>query len=156
MDYYGVKKNALGYDNILGIIDLATGHLVLRAVKRRTSANTAHVLLYDIVCRKGVPMVLHSDAAQEFLGGATASLATILGCKQSTTKAHNPKGNAKIERIWAFVRVCLAQMTDEQYANFHMYAPIMAHVWNTTVDSDTGYSPFEVEHGIHARHADAP
>ena len=33
-DYYGVKKNIRGYNNILGIIDLSSGNLVLRAVKR--------------------------------------------------------------------------------------------------------------------------
>ena len=44
-DYYSVKKNKLGYDNILGIIDLATGNLVLKVVKGRTAPNTAHTLL---------------------------------------------------------------------------------------------------------------
>ena len=42
-------------------------------------------------------------------------------------------------------------MTDSQYENFHLYMPILAHVWNTTTDSDTGITPFEAEHGIKAR-----
>ena len=66
-DYYSVKKNKLGYDNILGIIDLATGNLVLRAVKGRTAANTAHTLFYDVIVHKGIPLRFHSDAAKEFL-----------------------------------------------------------------------------------------
>ena len=41
MDYYAVYKNNQGYSNILGIIDLATKHLVLRAVKQRTAQTTA-------------------------------------------------------------------------------------------------------------------
>ena len=32
-DYYSVKQNKQGYNNILGIIDLSTGNLILRAVK---------------------------------------------------------------------------------------------------------------------------
>ena len=103
MDYYGVKRNKPGYDNILGIVDLATGNLVLRAVQGRTAANTAHTILYDVVCHKGVPLTIHSDADQEFLGGVTKALVTIIGCKQTTSKAHNPMANSKIERVWAFV-----------------------------------------------------
>ena len=64
-DYYAVQQNKQGYNNILGIIDLADGHLVLSAVKNRSGANTAHVVFYEIVVRKGVPQLFHSDAAKE-------------------------------------------------------------------------------------------
>ena len=143
MDYYGVRSNKRGYNNVLGVVDLSTGNLVLKAVQNRTAANTAHTLLYDVVCHKGVPLTIHSDAAAEFIGGATKALSMILGCTQTTTKAHNPMANSKIERVWEFVSLSLRQMTDSQYENFHLYMPILAHVWNTTTDSDTGITPFE-------------
>ena len=147
-DYYGVQQNKQGYNNILGIIDLSDGHLTLRAVKHRSGANTAHVVFYDIVVRKGVPQLFHSDAAKELIGTAMRALSSLLGIKLSNTLAHNPKGNAKIERVWAFVGRCLQSMTPEQYQHFHLYLPIIAHVWNTTPDSDTGITPFEAEHGM--------
>ena len=156
-DYYGVGvKNSKGYNNILLgiIIDLATGNLVLRALKQRTAANTAHTLFYDIINRKGVPLLFHSDAAREFLSTAMDSLSKTLGIVQTSTLAHNPKSNAKIERVWAFVGNCLRAMTAAQYAEFHKYVPIMAHVWNTTPDSETGVTPFEAEHGMSCRSID--
>lgn len=150
-DYYGVKKNKLGYNNILGIIDLATGNLVLNAVQNRTAANTAHTLLYDIVVRKGIPLRFHSDAAKEFLSTAMSTLQSLLGITKSSTLAHNPKGNAKIERVWQFVGSALRAMTPAQYEQFHLYMPILAHVWNCTPDSDTKITPFEAEHGMPCR-----
>ena len=39
-------ENELGYNNILGIIDLASGNLVLSPVQNRTAANTTHSLLW--------------------------------------------------------------------------------------------------------------
>ena len=60
-----------------------------------------------ILCHKGYPLLIHSDAAREFLSTAMASLCAITGMKQTTTKAHNPQGNATIERVWAFVGKCL-------------------------------------------------
>ena len=151
MDYYGVYPNQEGYDNILGIIDLASGNLVLKPTKGRTAATTSNALLYGIVVNKGVPLLLHSDNAKEFLYSATAQLASILGCKQTSTKGHNPRANAKIERVWAFIANCLRTMTDKQYHSFHLYLPLMAFVWNTTPDADTNTSPFEVEHSVTAR-----
>ena len=59
-----------------------------------------------------------------------------------------PRANAKIERVWAYVGNCLRLMTDEEYSNFHMFVPIMALVYNNTIDSDTGMTPFQVEHGL--------
>ena len=150
-DYYSVKQNKHGYNNVLGIIDLATGNLVLRAVKGRTAHNTAHTLLYDIVVNKGVPLRFHSDAAKEFLSTAMSTLQTMLGISKSDTLAHNPKSNAKIERVWQFVGRCLRAMPPEQYAVFHLYMPIIAHVWNCTIDSDTKITPFEAEHGMRCR-----
>jgi len=99
-DYYGVKQNKQGFNNILGIIDLSNGHLVLNAVKERNAANTAHTLFYEIVTRKGVSLLFHSDAAKEFLSVAMKSLSSTLGIVQTNTLAHNPKSNAKIERVW--------------------------------------------------------
>ena len=150
-DYFSVKENSAGYNNILGIIDLATGTLVLKAVQGHTAANTAHTILYEIVLRKGCPMVFHSDAAKEFLSTAMRSLCNTIGCKQTSTKAHNPMGNSKMERTWAFVLSCLRQMTKQQYENFQLYLPVIAWVWNNTPSTTTNITPFEAEHGMKPR-----
>ena len=150
-DYYSVKQNKHGYNNVLGIIDLATGNLVLRAVKGRSAHNTAHCLFYDVVVHKGIPLRFHSDAAKEFLSTAMSTLQTMLGIAKSDTLAHNPKSNAKIERVWEFVGRCLRAMSPQQYAVFHLFMPIIAHVWNCTPDSDTNVTPFEAEHGMRCR-----
>jgi hypothetical protein len=55
-DYFSVKENSAGYNNLLGIIDLATSTLVLKAVQGRTAANTAHTVLFEIVLPFGVPL----------------------------------------------------------------------------------------------------
>lgn len=150
-DYYGVLQNKHGYNNILGIIDLSNGHLVLKALKSRSAANTAHTVFYDIIVKKGVPMLFHSDAAKEFLSTAMGALSATLGIAQTSTLAHNPKSNAKIERVWQFVGRCLKAMTPAQYAEFHRYVPMMEHVWNTVPDSNTNITPFQAEHGMKCR-----
>ena len=95
--------NAQGYCAILGIIDLATGNLVLKAAKSASGAHVAHTLFYDIVCVKGVPLLFHTDAASAFLGKVVSALSEMLVIKRTDTLAHNPKSNAKMERVWEFV-----------------------------------------------------
>ena len=150
-DYYGVKKNKLGYCQILGIIDLSTGNLVLKAGKAASAAHVTHTLFHEIVLRKGVPLVFHTDAARAFLSKAVGALSSVLGIKQTSTLAHNPKSNAKMERVWEFVGRALRAMTVEQYQQFHLMLPILEHVWNNTPDSETGVTPFEAEHGMPMR-----
>ena len=150
-DYYGVKKNTLGYSCILGIIDLATGHLVLKAGKNADAAHVTHTLYHEVILRKGVPLLFHSDAAKAFIGTAMEALSSTLGIKQTNTLAHNPKSNAKMERVWEFVGRALKAMTAEQYEQFHLYLPFLAHVWNNTPDADTNATPFEAEHGMPMR-----
>jgi transposase InsO family protein len=150
-DYYGVRMNEDGFCAILGIIDLATGDLILRAAKSACGAHVAHTLFHDVVMRKGVPLLFHTDAAAAFLGKAVSSLASVLGIKRTDTLAHNPKSNAKMERVWEFVGRCLRAMPSEQYAQFPKMLPIMEHVWSDTIDSETGVTPFEAEHGMPMR-----
>ena len=71
------ETNKATINNILGIIDLADGHLVLKAAKQRSGANVAHTVFCDIVVKKGVPQLFHSDAAREFIGTAMNALSTL-------------------------------------------------------------------------------
>ena len=50
-------------------------------------------------------------------------LSKTLDIVQTNTLTHNPKNNAKIERVWQFVGRCLRAMNTEQYAESHKYVP---------------------------------
>ena len=99
MDFYAVKKSKQGYAYILGIIDLATSELTLCATKDRSAVTVTEVLMNRIFLEKGCPINLHSDAAREFISKATKRICRIIGCRQTTTLAHHPTGNATIERV---------------------------------------------------------
>ena len=53
-----------------------------------------------------------------------------------------------MERVWAFLGLCLRLLTDEQYAHYEDYLQEVAWAWNTTPsESLGGISPFEVMSG---------
>jgi transposase InsO family protein len=125
--------------------------LTLKAGKHADAAHVTHTLYHEVILRKGVPLLFHTDAAKAFIGTAMEALASTLGIKQTNTLAHNPKSNAKMERVWEFVGRALKSMTAEKYEQFHLHLPFLAQVWNNAPDSDTGVTPFEAEHGMPMR-----
>ena len=150
-DYYGVAESTNGHNNVLGAMDLATSECRLFACKGRTAPTTMNCILHGIVLRDGCPLHLHSDAAREFLSKIMKKLCSIIGCKQTTTLAHHPTGNAAIERLWQFVARCLRLMSNEQYKRWEKYVRLMEFVWNTTFHNVLKCTPFEAAHGLPAR-----
>ena len=140
-----------GYDNVLGIIDLATKHLMFIPARGRHAAAVCHELLYEVIARRGCPLLIHSDHAREFISKAMTQLTSIIGCSTTTTKGHNPQANATMERCWQFLNKCIRQMSKSQYDNIHLYLPLITACWNQTPNAITGISPFEAEHGMKAR-----
>ena len=98
-DYHGVTASDEGYREVLGDIDLVTGELRLFATKDRSAAITTDCILQGVILRDGVPLVIHSDHAREFISKLLATLEKALGVTATTTLAHHPTGNSKIERV---------------------------------------------------------
>ena len=150
-DFYGVAESDAGYNNILGAMDLASAECRLFPTHQRTAPTVTNCVLHGIVLRDGCPLHIHSDAAREFLSKGMKKLCQIIGCKQTTTLAHHPTGNASIERLWQYVALCLKIMTNEQYKKWEKYVRLMEHVWNTTLHSVLQCTPFEAAHVLPAR-----
>ena len=101
----------------MGAIDLATSEIRLFATKGRSGATTTDAVLQGIVLRDGCPLIIHSDHAREFVGTCITTMQKVFGIHRTTTLAHHPTGNAKIERLWQYVTKCLRQMTEGQHDN---------------------------------------
>ena len=76
-----------------------TGELRLFATKTRTAAVTTDCILQGVILRDGVPLIIHSDHAKEFISKLLDTLCKALGITTTTTLAHHPTGNSKIERV---------------------------------------------------------
>jgi transposase InsO family protein len=150
MDFYGVGESKQGYNNILGIIDLATSELVLCPTKDRKAGTVAECLLQRVFLKKGCPANIHSDHAREFIAKAVKRLCAVMGCRRTTTLAHHPTGNATIERAWQYVTLVLRNTTESQYERWETLVSLWEHAWNNTIHTLLGVTPFEAAHGLPA------
>ena len=146
MDFYGVES---GY--ILSLIDLDSGVYEPVFLKNRAAEGVAQALLDNVICRYGVPLEVRSDDAQEFVGKCLNRLSQAIGFRISSTHGYHPEGNAKVERIHAYLGQCLRRMSDEQYRNIADQLPLIRWGWLSAINATTGLSPFEIDHGCPPR-----
>ncbi len=97
MDFQGQGKALTGETEALALIDPTSRYVVVIPLQNREATTWLQPFLDRIIFTFGVPDVLHSDAAPEFLSEALELLAQAADIRTTTTLAHNTRGNGTIE-----------------------------------------------------------
>ena len=97
IDYLTIEK-AMGYENILVIIDHFTKFVQAYLAKNQKAVTIAKLVL-DFIRRYGFPEKFHSDQGQNFVGKVMKNLYKLTGIKQTTTTPYHPMGNGLSERF---------------------------------------------------------
>jgi hypothetical protein len=106
MDFQGQGESETGESEALAFIDPTSTYVVVIPLPNREVATWLQAFLDHIVFRFGPPLVLHSDAAPEFLSEALELLAKAADIT-TTTMVHYARGNGAIEVFWRFWNRCL-------------------------------------------------
>jgi hypothetical protein len=146
MDWYGV-----GDGHVLGMIDLDSLHLEAGYSTDRTAVSTRQLVNDHILYRHGPMDSLRSDHAREFVGKLMQSLKAKHGYVHTSTGGYNATGNATMERVWGYLKVCLQRLTDDEYENVQDHLQEMVWAWNTTHSESLSVAPFEVMTGTTPR-----
>ena len=91
MDYLKIEK-AMGYENILVIIDHFTKFVQAYPAKNQKAVTTARLVL-DFIRRYGFPEKFHSDQGQNFVGKVMKNLYKLIGIKQTKTIPYHSIGD---------------------------------------------------------------
>ena len=87
-----------GYCCALIAIDYATRWPEAFPLRNHTAPTVAKVLFHHIICRFGVPEIIHSDRGAEFQSELLAELYRLCGIKRTRTTAYHPQGDGLVER----------------------------------------------------------
>ena len=121
------------------------------AMRTRTADECVRVILTKLVYRFGVPSLLVSDEAREFLSRLVQGLCSALGIQRVTTKAYHPEGNSVTERTMAFLGEALRRLEPERRGRWPEILPELEFAHATVETSATGLTPFEINHGSPAK-----
>ena len=94
-----------------------------------------------------MPLVIHSDQGREFENGFMKSLCSLLGCVKTHTAPYHPESDGMVERFNLTCLMMLSMFVNDRRDNWHELLPFVMHVYRTSVDESTGYSPFRLMMG---------
>ena len=110
---------------------------------RSTDTETlATVLVNEVICRYGVPTVLHSDQGANLTSQVISSRCEHLGIERTQTTAYHPQGNGQVERFNHTLEAMLSKLVKENQKDWDQYIPKALLAYRTALHESTGYSPY--------------
>ena len=113
-----LPTTATGNKYILVVTDIFSKWTEAFPVSSTDSASLATILVNEVVCRHGVPTVLHSDQGANLTSKLVSSLCDHLGIHQTRTTAYHPQGNGQVEHFNRTLEAMLSKTVQENQQNW--------------------------------------
>jgi hypothetical protein len=133
--------SAMGNNYLLVFKDQLTKWTEIVPLPNKTVATVADALI-QITSRLGTPAVLISDRGTEFTAHAMTEITRILEIKHIKTSPNNPRANGLAENHMRTLKDMIAAYVNHTHTDWDKYAPLVAHFYNTTINSATGFTPY--------------
>ena len=136
-----------GSKYILVITDLFSKWVEAFPLSSTNSVTLAEILTDMVICRYGVPEVIHSDQGANFVSEVIQTLCLNLGITRTQTTAYHPQGNGQVERFNRTLESMLSKVASENQRNWDENLQKVLFAYRTAVHDSTGYTPFLVMFG---------
>jgi len=136
-----------GHKYILVVTDIFSKWVEAFPLKGTDAHTLAVVLVNEIVCRYGVPSVIHSDQGANFCSEVIQCLCNLLGIERTQTSAYHPQGNGQVERFNRTLKNMLAKVTQQNQKDWDVHLPHILFAYRTSIHESTGFSPYYINFG---------
>jgi hypothetical protein len=151
MDLTGpIHTSKSGNSYILVVKDALTRYVETVPLKTKTKEEIAEALVKEIICRYGGFGHLISDNGKEFDNRLMAQITHLLGIKHTTTSPYNPRANGLAENHMRILKDSLSMYCQETQDDWDMHLRGVTMAYNTTVNSQTGFTPYYMMFGREA------
>ncbi len=151
MDFLKLERSKGGFENILVITDHFTRYAFAYPTADQKATTVAKILWEKIFQHFGLPEKLHSDQGRDFEANIIQQLCRLLKVRKTRTSPYHPQGNGTTERYNRTLLNMLGTLESSQKANWKDHVGAVTHAYNNTKHDSTGYAPFYLMFGRHAR-----
>ena len=144
----GLPTTLSKHDSILVVVDRFSKRAHFIPTKKETNANISLQLLYRFVfCYHGFPRTIVSDRDTQFISSAYQELTKRLGIKLHMSSANHPQTDGQTESINKILGRLLRSYCWRDQDQWDRFLPQAEFVYNSTYNSATRSTPFEVDLG---------
>ena len=152
MDLTGpLTESKKGNKYILVVKDALTRYVEAIPIKNKSAEEVVHAFITAIIYRHGAVGWLISDNGREFVNKIFAQVAQLLRIKHSTITAYNPRANGLAENHMRTMKDALSIYCDETQKDWDDHLGGVTMSYNTTVNSQTGFTPYFMLYGRESR-----
>ena len=113
----------------------------------KTAISVADAFFSNIVCRFGMPSVIHSDQGREFENKVMHELCILGGSHKTKTTPYHPESDGLVERFNRTLLMKLAIFASEHKDDWDDLLPPVMMAYQSSVHESTGFSPYRLMFG---------
>ena len=140
-------KASSGNNHVIAFIDAFSKYVVAVAIPNHKAETYITALLNHVILVYGMPEVLYSDGAPEFVGNLQTELCKIFGVTRKVTTPYRPQANGTIERLFRTIRPILSTLATRTTRKWDLYLPYVIYAYNTSYHMSILDTPFHVMFG---------
>ena len=115
----------------------------------KTALSVADAFFQHIVCRFGMPSVIHSDQGRKFENKLMQELCLLCGAHKARSTLYHPESDCLVERFNRTLLMMLAIFAGENRDDWDNLLPAVMMAYCSSVQESTGYSPYRLMFGKH-------
>lgn len=155
MDFIEPLPTSSGFDSILVIVDrLTKWSIFIPTTTRLNSPKLAQLVIDNVISQHGVPVSIVSDRGSKFTSRFWRYVTAKLGIDLRLSTAFHPQTDGQTERVNQVLEQYLRFFSDENQDDWSDKLGVASFVYNNSIHSATGFSPFYANFGYHPRWVD--
>ena len=127
--------------NVLIFQDHFTKHVLAYVTPNQTAKTIIKFLYGGYISISGAPARLLSDRGTSFTSSIIEELCMILGIQWLQTTPYHPQTNGLVERSHQMIMCMIGKLGEDKKADWPSHLTEIAHAYNATWSTVTGYSP---------------
>ena len=87
------------------------------------AATVARIIVEEVICRFGVPRVIHSDQGRQYESILLAEVCNCLQIQKTRTTPYHPQSDGMVERFNKTLATMLSAYVDENHRDWDEHIP---------------------------------